>query len=126
MLQMLDDGAFGAAEIGLVPDVDRGDGELAFGDRGPARVVDVIARRLVEQPLGVGRGERLGLQVRAAERGAVDGVMDARVAPDRPQDAVLDIVEAERLAFDRDQLLAPGAEENSPGEMLRSLMLDTG
>ncbi len=59
--QMLDDAALAAAEIGLVPDIDRRHGEPAAGDRGAARIIDVVARRLVEEGRGVGRGERLPL-----------------------------------------------------------------
>ena len=33
--------------------------------------------------------------------------MDARITPDRPQYAVLDVVERELLAFDLDQFLLP-------------------
>ena len=42
-------------------------------------------------------GEGLALQVGAADRGAVERVVQARIAPDRPQDALLDVVEPERL-----------------------------
>jgi hypothetical protein len=53
--------------------------------------------------------------------------MDARVAPDRPEDAVLDVVQRQRLAFDPDELGVPrtrGAEQ--AGERLMRVMLSTG
>src|SRR5919197_6066107 len=74
MFEMLDDGAIGAAEICLVPDINRGDGQLPSSSGGAARVIDIVARRSFEQRVGVRGGERLGLQVRAAEGGAIDGV----------------------------------------------------
>src|SRR5215470_4612133 len=78
-------------------------------------VVDVLACRLVEQCLRVGRRERRKLQVRTAERGAIYRVVNARIAPDRPQNAMLDVIETERLARDRDQLAAPWSHREQPG-----------
>src|SRR5713101_2141671 len=107
VLQVFDHAAFGAAEIGCVPDIDRRDGEFARCQCGAPRMIDIVAGGLVEQCFGVARGECRRLQIRAAEGGAIDRVMHTRVAPNRPQGAMLDVVETERLAFNRDDLLAP-------------------
>src|SRR5215469_14416178 len=89
--------------------LDRGNGQPASGDRSAARIIDIVPRRLVEQDFGVACGESRGQQVGAPQSGAVDCVMDTRITPNRAQDAVLDIVEAEDLALDRDHLFAPGS-----------------
>src|SRR5215472_1904553 len=114
-LQMLDDAGLGPTEISLVPDVDWRDRQLAAGHRGAARVIDVLACRLVEQCLRVGRRERRRLQVGTAERGAIYRIVNTRIAPDRPQDAMLDVIETERFALDRDQLAAPWSDREQPG-----------
>ena len=71
-----------------------------FLDAGAAGAVDVVLRRMIEERLGVGAGKGQRLQVRAPDGGAVDGIMDARVAPDGPEDTVLDVIEAQRLTPD--------------------------
>src|SRR5215472_13714022 len=78
-------------------------------------MIDVLARRLVEQCLRVGRRERRRLQVRTAERGAIHRIVNTRIAPDRPQDAMLDVIETERFTLDHDQLAAPWSHREQPG-----------
>ena len=53
-------------------------------------------------------------QVRATDGGAVHDEMDTRILPDRPQDTVLDIVQAEGLAIDGDDIHAPGTKGQEP------------
>jgi hypothetical protein len=62
-------------------------------------------------PAANGSGCRLG----QLKRGAVQRILDPWVAPDRPQDAVLDVVERERLALDRDELGAPRPDAEQAG-----------
>src|SRR5260221_12690096 len=112
---MFYDPALAAAEIDLIPVVDRRNDEAAAFHRRAARMVDVLRRGALEQHFGIGAGEWLGPQIGASECGAVDGVVDARIAPDRSQDAMLDVIEAERLALDCDELLAPWADGEEAG-----------
>src|SRR5919106_5080033 len=105
--KMGDDAAFAAAEILLEPVVDLGSDEFIGLELGAARMIDIGPRRFVEHA-GDGRtGERPVLQVRAADGRAIHGVVDPPVIPDRPQNAMLDVVERERIALDRDQFLVP-------------------
>ena len=64
---------------------------------------------VIEERLGVGAGKGQRLQVRAADGRAIDGIMDARVAPDGPEAAVLAVRAAQRPTPDRPQLARPPA-----------------
>jgi len=74
-----------------------------------ARAVDEVAGGLLELGRERPAAERRGSQIWTAERRAIDGVVDERIAPVASEYAVLDIVQAERRALDRDDGLVPGA-----------------
>ena len=96
-----------AAEVGLVPFENARDDQAPLFGRDDARPVDVVPRRDIEQVAGIGRGKGVGQQVRAAQSRAVDGVMSARLALNWPQNAVFDVVQADRLAADDNHFLVP-------------------
>uniref|UniRef100_A0A494G9Y5 Uncharacterized protein n=1 Tax=Solanum lycopersicum TaxID=4081 RepID=A0A494G9Y5_SOLLC len=84
-----------------IPVVDTRGPQLAIDQGKAARVIDVIARGLLQHGVKVGTGVGAGSEVRAADRGAVDRIMDAHVLPDRVQDAVFSIVERQAGPGDR-------------------------
>src|SRR5208282_1760997 len=106
VLEMGDDARIRAAEVLLVPVINAGDDEPVIGDQNAALVINVIPRTTLEQLFCDRRRERPRLQVRTAERGAVERVMHARIAPDRPQDSILYVVERNRLTFNSQTLVA--------------------
>ena len=119
MPEMGEDAFLRAAEVVDEPGINLGYDQLAVLDAGAAGAVDVVLRRMIEERLGVGAGKGQRLQVRAPDGGAVDGIMDARVAPDGPEDAVLDVIEAQRLTPDIQQLAVPRAAENTAKRVRR-------
>ena len=70
--EVFDNAGLAAAEILFVPDIDRRHGQFAAGDGDAARMFDIVACRLVEQRFGIGGSKCRGLQIRAAEGGAVE------------------------------------------------------
>src|ERR671919_132337 len=106
---MVEDIAVGATEVVLVPAKQARQPELVAFDADAARVVDVGHRRLAQLPLELIGLERLRLQVGTADGAAGERIVDPRIAPDRAQDAVRDVVQRQRDALDLDQLLAPRA-----------------
>ncbi len=92
--QMGDDAFVAAAEILLEPVIDAGNAQAAVRtDAGAARMADIVARGRFEIGFESLRGPRGTFQVRASDRGAIDGVMHARITEFRPQNIVLDAVE---------------------------------
>ena len=81
-------------------------------------MIDIGPSRLIEKTLGVFSIEGHQLEVRTAQRRAVYGVVETRVLPDGSEDAVLDVVEAHRMAFDFDPLLLPRSEAQPAGSDL--------
>ena len=71
-------------------------------------MVHIGTCRTVEHGLQIARPIGLLCQVRATPRGAIVGVLGARITPDRPQDSVFNIVEGKEFAIDTDQLLVSG------------------
>jgi hypothetical protein len=116
---MGEDAFLRAAEVVDEPDINLGYDQLSVLDAGAAGAVDLVLRRVIEERLGVGAGKGQRLQVRAPDGGAVDGIMDARVAPDGPEDAVLYVIEAQRLTLDIQQLAVPRAAENTAKRVRR-------
>ena len=108
-LQAVIDAAI-AAEILGEPVIDRGHGQPIRPEPERPVVIDEFPRRTVE--LGVHNCRRVGVaaQVRTADRGAVDGVVDAGITEDRAQDPMLDIVQGQIDAFDHDCLRIPRPE----------------
>jgi hypothetical protein len=84
----------------------------------------VFARPSVEKEFGVRSGKWAEGSGRVG--GAIDGVVDTRVAPNRPQDAVLYISRPSASPSIVISFLRHGPAENSSGEILMSLMLDKG
>ena len=81
-----------ATEIVLEPDIDAGHDQSVLADPNAARTVDVSVRSGFEHAFHGGRGIGLPRKVGATDGGAVDRVVNARVLPDRPEDAMLDVV----------------------------------
>jgi len=90
---MVNDAGVRAAEIGHEPDVDARDRQLAVFDPGTTGAVDELPGPFVEQCVGVFGSKRHGLQVRTADRSAIDAVMDPGVLPDRAQNPMLYVVQ---------------------------------
>src|SRR6266481_9198123 len=101
---MLEDAGFAAAEILREPIVDAGDDQPSTLDLHRSRV-DELARRLVQEAIRIIGREGTWREIRAAEGRAIQYVMDPRIIPDRPQNAVFDIVQGQPFAFDGDQVL---------------------
>ena len=107
-VQVADDGGVVSAKIRLKPAIYAGNPEFAGLHAGTARVVDIVARPLLQQGLGVFGAECPRLQVGAAERRAVEGVVQARVLPYGTQDTVFDIVQADLPGLYLEAFFAPG------------------
>src|SRR5258708_13981841 len=112
---MIEHRGFAWAEIGLVPAIDARNDELAVLDAPPASIIDVGASALLQQPLRILGGEGNGREAGTADRGAIERVVQARIVPDRPQDAVLDVIEAQPLALGADHLRIPWADAEQAG-----------
>src|SRR5262245_2796785 len=89
-----------AAKIFLKPNVDARHLELAVLDSYAPWVVDVLAGAFLEQRFGILTRVRSGLQVGATQARAVDRVVNSVVVPDRPQNAMLDVIEGKFFFFD--------------------------
>ena len=82
-------------KIALVPleNARRPQWTLDAGDRDTAVGIDEIPTRAPEQFTAVESCTGLGLNIRTAQTRARQPEKDAVILPDRPQDAVLDIIE---------------------------------
>src|SRR5919106_3974707 len=103
------------AEVFLEPVVNARDAELPVPEARPARMVHVGNGALREQAVEVLGGVRHSCKVRAAQARAVQCVMEPRVLPDRAEDAVLDVVQAEPFALHRDELDVPWTNTQKVG-----------
>ncbi len=114
LLQVRDDAGLGAAEVFLEPVVDARDPESPAGDGGAARMVDVAGGALGHQRAGVGARVGRAGEVRAADRGAVDRVVHARlvVGARLAQRVVLDAVERELAPEKREEPVLERVAEN--------------
>ena len=100
----------GAAEIDLEPVVDARHQEFAVRHLRASRVVDVLRGALLQKPLQVVGAEGLRGEVGAADARAIHGVVNARIAPDGPENAVLNVVQRQLLAGNGDEFQVPRAE----------------
>src|SRR5260221_14780052 len=78
-------------------------------------MIDIGAGALLKQPVRILGGEGNGREAGTADRGAIERVVQARIVPDRPQDAVLDVIEAQPLALGADHLSIPWADAEQAG-----------
>ena len=112
---MFDHPGFAVAEVHGVPVVDAGDDEeVVVHEIRAAWMVDVGTRRGVEQRLGVLRGERRRGQIRTAVARTVDRVMNPVIAPDGPQNPVLDVVQGQVHSGDLGVHVVPRAGLGNP------------
>ena len=115
--EMGDDAGVGASEVRCIPFVDRRDDEhIAVEPDGPGRV-DIGSRRSVQGRPEGGAAERLQRQVRTADRGAVDGVVNARLDPAFPQDVVLHVVQRQVDPPDRYQPPPPRPRQQARADV---------
>ena len=94
-----------AAKINSVPAIDLRQNPFILHNAERERMVHIGTCHTVEHALQIARPIGLLCQVRATPRGAIVGVLGARITPDRPQGSVFNIVEGKEFAIDADQLL---------------------
>ncbi len=105
---MAQDARIIAAEILDEPAIDAGYFQRPIGfHRHRARVIDEGAGGGIKIAVQGGGAPRRWLEIGAADGGAVDGVMDARVGECRAHNAMLDIIKRQALALDFDKLGSP-------------------
>src|SRR5918994_4513659 len=109
--EVVDHSAIGAAEVFPIPAEQAGYYQLPALRLDAARIVDKGDRGLAQLMIQPIARKRYGSQVGAAQRCAAQRIEDPWIAPDRPEDAVLDVVERERLPFDLDHRHVPRARD---------------
>ena len=115
--KMADDACPVAAEIYLEPAIDARNRNLSVAGHGHAAwVVHKGTRRSIEIGVERGRVPGRGFQIRAARRGAVDGIMNARVFEGGAQNGVLDVIQRQIPALDRNELGSPRPDIGFPVE----------
>ena len=122
--EMVDHAFLRAVEIDLEPVIDAGGKQGTAFEPGAAGMVDVFTGAFLQKPFGIARCERRRLQVGTADAGAIDRIMHPVVPPDRPQDAVLDVIQGDLFSFDPDELRIPGTVAEPAGRDID--ILDTG
>ena len=94
-----------AAKTNGVPAIDLRQNQFILHNANRERMVHTGT---VEHGLQIARPIGLLCLVRATPRGAIVGLLGARISPDRAQDSVLNIVEGREFTIDADQLLVSG------------------
>jgi len=92
-LQIIQNRSLTLPKINLIPIINAGENQRIPFDLHTTSAIDIVTGRLIEQTFTVLGGERFGLQILTAVAGAIHGVMNAVILPDRSQDAVFDIVQ---------------------------------
>ena len=111
---MRKDAVVGAPKIRSEPNIDARDDEVAVIERNRSSAVNKIAGRRLQDPIDGLPNIGVASQVGTADRGAIDGIVNARVLPNWAQDPMLDVVETNFFAFNLENFRLPRAVAGGP------------